>query len=73
MGHPAFPPSIKDLQDAITVRHELVHRNGRKPDGTEHEVTETDVRNLIRMEQELVDHIEREWISRTANASPGIP
>ena len=66
-------PSIRDLQDAITVRHELVHRNGRKPDGTEHEVTEEDVRNLIRMEQELVEHIEREWTSKTTSTSPGIP
>lgn len=66
-----FPPSIKDLQEAIGVRHELVHRNGRKPDGTEREVTEVDVRNLIKMAQELVEHIEGEWLNKPTSTSSG--
>jgi hypothetical protein len=58
-------PSVKDLQDAISVRHELVHRNGRKPDGTEYVLTETEIRKVIKLEEELVEHIEEEWLRQS--------
>ena len=61
-------PNVKDFQDSITVRHELVHRNGRKPDGTEHLVTEADIRKVIKLEEELVEHIEKEWLRQSATS-----
>jgi hypothetical protein len=66
-------PSIKDLQAAIAVRHELVHRNGRKADGTEHVLTETDIRKVIKMEEELIEHIEKEWLRQTASSGTATP
>jgi hypothetical protein len=58
----SFPSDVKALRDAIAVRHDLVHRNGQKPDGTEHKITEADIRSVIRMAEELVDHIEKRWL-----------
>jgi hypothetical protein len=56
-----FPPDMKVLIEAIRVRHELVHRNGKKEDGTQREITEMDIRNTIRAAEELVTHIEDRW------------
>jgi hypothetical protein len=54
----SFPSDLRELVDAIGVRHELVHRNGKKADGTEHEISEADIRNVIRLSEGLVAHIE---------------
>jgi hypothetical protein len=57
-----FPSDVKGLLNAIVVRHELVHRNGKKPDGTEHEISEGDIRGVIKLAEELVDYIEKRWL-----------
>ena len=57
-------PDVTALHAAIGVRHDLVHHNGRKLDGTEHELTEMDIRLVIKAEGELIDHIEREWLRK---------
>jgi hypothetical protein len=57
-----LPSDLRALLSAIVVRHELVHRNGKKPDGTEHEISEADIMNLIKIADELVNHIEKEWL-----------
>jgi hypothetical protein len=54
----AFPSDMKAIRDVIDVRHELVHRNGRKPDGTVHEIGEADVKDAIELAEKLVGHIE---------------
>ena len=57
-------PDLTALRNAIQVRNELVHRNGRKLDGTEDELSETDIRRVIKTAEELTDHIEMEWLRR---------
>ncbi len=57
-----FPSDMKALRNAIAVRHELVHRNGKKQDGTEHEIGEADIRSVIKLAEELVGHIEKGWL-----------
>jgi hypothetical protein len=57
-----FPSDIKALRDAIAVRHELVHRNGKKKDGTEHDIGEPKIRGVVRLAEELVEHIEKRWL-----------
>lgn len=57
-----FPSDRNALNNAIKVRHELVHRNGKKQDGTEHEIGEADIRSVIKIAEELVSHIEKGWL-----------
>jgi hypothetical protein len=49
------------LRSAIAVRHELVHRNGKKNDGVEHEISESEIKSVIKLAEELVEHIEERW------------
>jgi hypothetical protein len=57
-----FPSDLKALRSAIDIRHELVHRNGKKDDGTEHEIGEPEIRAVIKAAAELVAHIEARWL-----------
>lgn len=57
-----FPSDIRALRDAIAVRHELVHRNGKKKDGTEHMISEPEIKKVVRLAEELVEHIEKRWL-----------
>ncbi len=61
-----FPSDIKALRDAIAVRHELVHRNGKKKDGTEHEISEPEIKRIVRLAEELVEHIEQRGLDVSA-------
>jgi hypothetical protein len=58
----SFPPDMIALRNAIGVRHELVHRNGRKRDWTEHEVGESEIHGVVKLAEILVDHIEERWL-----------
>lgn len=39
-------PKTKTIEDAILIRHDIVHRNGKDKDGKLHTVTRTDVETL---------------------------
>ena len=39
-------PNTKSIEDAIQIRHDIVHRNGKDKEGNLHTVTRTDVRML---------------------------
>lgn len=47
-----FPDDIGVIEDAINVRHVIVHRNGKMNDGTTHDFMKSDV-------QVLKDHVEK--------------
>jgi hypothetical protein len=66
-------PDVSVLDRAVGVRNNLVHHNGRKADGTEHELTEMDIRLVIKAEGELIDHIEREWLRKGENSEKAVP
>jgi hypothetical protein len=70
----SFPDDPSKLNDVITLRHELVHRNGKKEDGTAHNVTDVQVREAIRLAEELVHHIETRWaaISQAATSEDSV-
>jgi hypothetical protein len=63
-----FPENLATtLRKAINVRHELVHHNVHKnPDGTEHVVDEEEIRGVIKAAEELIDHIQREWLRKSS-------
>lgn len=57
------------LFKAVLVRHDLVHRNGKKKDGGEHHLQTEDVEKLISMAGSLVGEIERQWEGLNPGAS----
>jgi hypothetical protein len=60
-----FPDDLKPLLGAIVIRHELVHRNGKREDGSEN-IKESDIRGVMAIANELVDHIENEWLNASS-------
>jgi len=57
----AFPEDMDGLFRAVLVRHDLVHRNGRKKEGGEHALEPKDIENLIEIAKSFVDAIEQQW------------
>jgi hypothetical protein len=49
-----FPPNLGDVIRAITVRHDIVHRNGKTKDGKEHLISLGDISELLRCIESLV-------------------
>jgi hypothetical protein len=58
-----FPSDMQALRNAIAVRHELVHRNGKKRDGTEHEISESEIQSVVKLAEAMVEHVERRWLA----------
>lgn len=55
-----FKP-INELMNAISIRHDLVHRNGKKPDGTAHNISKEDILGLCEKTSEFVNYIEEQF------------
>jgi hypothetical protein len=53
-----FPLDLKDLFKAIIIRHDIVHRNGKTPEGVERTITKEEIAALIGTVNQFVDHIE---------------
>lgn len=49
------------LTTAVLIRHDIVHRNGKKIDGTEIVLSRDQIAELISWVREFVQHIEEEW------------
>ncbi len=54
-------PAADELFKAVLVRHDLVHRNGKKKDGGEHAISREDVQKLITATESFVSGIESAW------------
>jgi len=55
----AFPPDLQYLHEAVIVRHDCVHRNGKKKkDESEHVLTGNDITTLLAKVGKLVKWIE---------------
>jgi hypothetical protein len=56
-------PDFAQIGPAVSIRHDLIHRNGRTFEGAEHEIGKDDVENVVmtveRFVRELNDRIER--------------
>jgi hypothetical protein len=44
--------------DAVQIRHDFVHRNGRTPEGTEITLTPDQIKELVRLVENLVEGVE---------------
>lgn len=56
-----FPEKLDELFRGILVRHDLVHRNGKKKDGSDHTITRARIEDLIKVADSLVRKIEEQW------------
>lgn len=57
-----FPEELGGLFAAILIRHDLVHRNGKSPDGLEHDINRTKIGALIEVARSLITHIDDQWL-----------
>jgi len=53
-----FPQDMKELLEAVQIRHDFVHRNGRTAEGKELSLTVEQVKELIKIVEKLVEEIE---------------
>jgi hypothetical protein len=60
LGSTIFPDedTKKSLMRFLPIRHDCVHRYGRDHEGTERIITKTDLDNLGKATQEVVNHVE---------------
>lgn len=65
-----FPSDIKSLSDAITARHDIVHRNGKTTSGREIIVTPEQIRILICSVENFAEYIDRQLASVKAGPAP---
>lgn len=59
-----FPPNLKNVITAITVRHDIVHRNGKTKNGKEHKISLGDLGALLRSVEGIVLQINTELGAR---------
>lgn len=56
-----FPEDkVSDLKRYVDIRHDIVHRNGKSTDGTTVSVTKNELRELINLVREVVEHIDKQ-------------
>jgi len=55
-----FPKNLSSIFQAINIRHDLVHRNGRDKDGGQIELSREDVEVLIANASEFINHINKQ-------------
>ncbi len=61
-----FPENIKTINKAINIRHDIIHRNGKTPDGKSHEINETTVKDLIGESKNFVACIEDQMYEKSS-------
>lgn len=57
-------PAIPELYRAVSVRHDLVHRSGKTPEGQMHQLELVQVNNVLNQAKVLVNHIQGKWDER---------
>ena len=51
---------VSELYEAVLVRHDLVHRNGKNHEGQEHIITESMVRELQEKVKALMENVNKQ-------------
>lgn len=55
---------ITSLCKAVEVRHDLVHRNGKNHEGVEHNITESDVREVLALVKDMVSSVDSQFAAK---------
>ncbi len=64
-----FPKNTTKITQAIEVRHDIVHRNGKTKNGESHEINEKKVIDLIKEAKKFVHHIDEAMTSKILNTT----
>ena len=59
-----FPEDISYLHKSISIRHDLVHRNGRTKSGSTHKITDVQLSKLMQEVMDFVTFINKQFESR---------
>lgn len=62
-----FPDGIDALFQAIMIRHDLVHRNGKTKDGEQHKISTDSVKSLITDARKFVEYVDGQLSKRTSS------
>lgn len=62
-----FPEDLADIHKAITIRHHIVHRNGKTQDGVSIEVTKEKIEDLLEKVSIFINHIDEQILGITAH------
>lgn len=63
---------MNELQPAILVRHDIIHRNGKTKDGAEVTIAANDVVTLIRKVRAFMQSIESQWAKNQEAKTPHV-
>jgi hypothetical protein len=55
-----FPDDLETIQKAITIRHDIVHRNGKSKKGTSIQVSIDDILANVKEVKALIEHIDEQ-------------
>ena len=53
-----FPPGLRDILEAVQVRHDIIHRNGVTKEGEQITLARNDVESLLSRVQDLVGQVD---------------
>ena len=56
----SFPQDISAIHRAVAIRHDLVHRNGRRKNGTFHKFNKADIETLLSNLVLFVNYIDQQ-------------
>lgn len=54
-------PEMKKLYEAVSIRHDIVHRSGKSKAEKEHQISKVQVQNLIAQTEAFVGDIVKQW------------
>jgi len=57
-----FPEDLEEIQKAIMIRHDLVHRNGKTMEGTEIKIKKEDITQILEQVKNFIKFIEDQII-----------
>jgi hypothetical protein len=60
---------IRTLLNAVSIRHELVHRNGKKKDGDDVDINSDIINNLISETESFISNIDKQIKQKTNEES----
>ena len=59
-----FPENIASIHQAIAIRHDIVHRNGKTKSGKTHKISEQNIKNLLSDVEHFIKYINQHLPSR---------
>lgn len=55
-----FPPDLQSIFQAVRIRHDLVHRNGKTKEGNEIPISKPEIENLMQEAERFVEYVDEQ-------------